>query len=118
MADFNLAIQKPAGAAGAALSYRTAAQVSEPITDSDTFLFPNSGREYVLIKKGAAAVDVTVVTGVVLDGLAVADRTVSVAANEDRLIGPFKPEIYNDTDGKVALQFSAAATISVAVLRF
>ena len=118
MADINLQIQRPAGADGVDLSYRTAAQVSEPITTSDTFRFPNSGHEYVLIKRGAASVDVTIQTGVVLDGLAVADRVVTVPANTDRLIGPFKPEIYNDSAGEVVLTFSAASAISVAVLRF
>ena len=97
--------------------YRTAAQVNDPISDSDRFLFPNSGRELVLVKKGAAAVNVTVETGATFDGLALAERTVAVAANTDRVLGPFKPGIYNDSDGKVALQFDAAAAISVAVIR-
>lgn len=117
MADIDMVIQKAAGARGLALAYRTDTQASDPISTTDRFLFPNSGREYVLIKKGTGTVDVTIDVPVTVDGLAVADRTVAVAANESRLLGPFDPSVYNNGDGKVALSFSAAGAISVAVLR-
>ena len=118
MADIDMTVQSPDGAAGVTLDYRTAAQGSDPISTTDRFLFRNTGRQYVLVKKGAGSVDVTIETAATVDGLAIADRTVAVSANTDELIGPFKPDVYNDSDGKVALQFSAASAISVAVLQF
>ena len=107
MADFDLTVQAPEGAGGRTVTYKSGAQAQDPITDSDRFLFGNAGREYVLVKKGAGAVDVTVETPLTVDGLAVADRTVAVAANSDALLGPFEPRIYNNEEGKVALRFSS-----------
>ena len=117
MADFDLTLQEKGGAAGVVLAFKTSASANEPLTITDRFLFPNSGREYVLIKKGAGAVDVTIPTPRIVDGLAVADRTVTVAGNSEVVLGPFDRAVYNDTDGKVAMEFDSITTLSVALLR-
>lgn len=52
---------------------------------------------------------VTVETPGVVDGLAVADLTVSVAATTTRLIGPFPPGVYNQGDGTVNINIDGSA---------
>ncbi len=52
--------------------------------------------EYLVLKNGVGVKVITIETPRTVDELAVADRAMTVVANEDRLIRPFKPEIYND----------------------
>ena len=117
MADVALATQTPGGAGGVAVTYKTSGSAKDPLTTTDAFKFPNSGKEFVLVKKGVGALTMTVATPRTVDGLAVADRDVTVPANTDRLIGPFDPAVYNDSDGEVSLTFDSVATLSVAVIR-
>lgn len=51
------------------------------------------------------------------DGLAVTDRTVSVSAGTSKLIGPFKKDVYDQSDGSVYLDWSTQASITFAVIR-
>ena len=51
-----------------------------------------------------------------VDGLAVADKAVSVPSGEEWAIGPFPPGIYNDVNSKVQLTYdgvTGAPTIAV-----
>jgi hypothetical protein len=52
-----------------------------------------------------------------VDGLAIAERTVVVTAGESRKIGPFPPNIYNQSDGMVYLDYSAVTDVTVALMR-
>lgn len=80
--------------------------------------FPNTGRETMHVKNASAgAVTLTIPTPLTIDGLAVADRTVSVPAGGDRFIGPFPGEYYNQSDGHVYVEFSAVASVSVAAIK-
>jgi hypothetical protein len=76
---------------------RTAAGASPLLNVTDTFNFNNTGKEFLhFMKSGAGACTVTIVTPGTVDGLAVADRTVTVAATTgDVMIGPFPPGYYN-----------------------
>lgn len=79
--------------------------------------FANTGREFVRIDNGGgSAVTVTVTTPQTVDGLAVADRTVSVPAGETRLVGPFPTANYNDASGRVQLAYSGVTSVTVAAL--
>lgn len=83
--------------------------------DPDEFL--NSGQILIHVKNGATDVTVTIVSQVTVDNLAVADLTVLVPANEDRMIGPFPTDWYNDSNGKVQLQYTNVVNVTIAVMK-
>lgn len=81
--------------------------------------FINTGREFVHVKNiNPAQRTLTVLTPATLDGLAVAELLATIPADDgDKMIGPFPPQIYNQVDGKVYLDWSASADLSVAIVR-
>ena len=44
-------------------------------------------------------ITVTILSGYVRAGLKLADRVVTVGAGEEKFIGPFDPDVYNQSDG-------------------
>lgn len=82
----------------------------------DSFL--NTGREVaVLVNASGSPITLTLVTQDTVDGRAVADRTVSLAAGATVAVGPFPPGIYNDTGGYVQMTYSGVTTLTVTVLQ-
>ncbi|MEK7178551.1 MAG: hypothetical protein AAB721_02775 [Patescibacteria group bacterium] len=83
-------------------------------------VFPNTGKEVVVIKNGGAgAITLTVVTPATIDGLAVADLTATIGVGETRAVGPFPPGVYSTggvAGGNVSLTYSGVTTVTVAVL--
>jgi hypothetical protein len=64
---------------------------------------------------------VTILSGYVRAGLKLADRIVEVCAGEEKFIGPFDPDIYNQTDGgkgHIYIDYSAVEGVTVAALLF
>lgn len=100
---------------------RTAAGSSPLLNITDTFQFNNTGREFLhFMKSGAGACTVTIVTPTTVDGLAVADRTVTVAATTgDVMIGPFPPGMYNTAGSSTFAGFtmSEVTGLTVAIVR-
>jgi hypothetical protein len=86
---------------------------------TNTYTFPNDGRVIVQMQKaGAGACTVTITTPNTVDGFAIPDRTVVVAATTgDVFIGPFPVKDYNDAAGLVTLTFSEITGLTIAVLR-
>jgi hypothetical protein len=85
---------------------------------ADGAKFANDGRMFVdVLNEDASPINVTVQTPVIVDGLAVADLVVAVPAGESRKIGPFPPNIYNQSDGMVYVDYSAVTDVTVALLR-
>lgn len=78
--------------------------------------FTNDGRTVLYVKNGATSCDVTFETAKTVDGLAVADLTVTVGANKEFCIGPFPPNIYNDSDGKVQVTYDDESNVTVCAL--
>lgn len=79
--------------------------------------FANTGQELLLVNNGSGApITVTIVTQQSVDGLAVADKTVAVAAGELWVVGPFPTPIYNDGDNLVQLTYSTETDLTVGVL--
>ena len=79
--------------------------------------FQNDGRMFLLVKNGAGApINVTITTPTTVDGLAVTDLVVVVTNGEQRMIGPFPPNLYN-TSGYVYVDYSSGTTITAAVVR-
>lgn len=102
MATVTLTVQD-AVRGGTTLAY-TGNGASPALNTSDTFVFANTGREAVIFQKtGANACTVTFDTPGTVDGLAVAQRTGTVAAGSGDAIatttvvmfGPFPPNTYN-----------------------
>lgn len=72
------------------------ASYSAVLTAGNTFTNDGS-RTFIHVVNGSTAMVVTIVTSQTSDGLAVADRTVSVGANEEHFIGPFPVNVYGST---------------------
>ncbi len=81
--------------------------------------FGNNGSQMLYVNNASVgSVNVTLATSQTVDGQAVADRVVAVAAGAAKMIGPFKPSQYNDVDGFVQVTYSAVTTVTVAVYKF
>ena len=115
MANVELSIQD-AARGGLVLAYTTSTTVP-PLTASDRFQIPNNGNVQIMVKNGATATIVTVESPSTVDGLAVADRTVTVAANTDAVLGPYPPSVYNDSDGNLNISFDDVAHVSIVAIR-
>jgi len=82
----------------------------------DAFL--NTGAEILVIKNGSvSSINVTLVTQATVDGNAVADPVVAVAAGVTKAIGPFPRYIFGDANGLVQVTYSAVTSLTVKVLR-
>lgn len=67
--------------------------------DSNNHSFDNTGENVLLhVKNGATDVIVTISTPNSIDGLALAERTVTVSGSTERMIGPFPNAIYGTID--------------------
>jgi hypothetical protein len=119
MATIQLNVQQ-VSRGGLAAAY-TAAGASPLLNIVDTFQFQNSGREFLHFKKsGAGACTVTITTPESVDGLAVAERTVSIPAlTGDVMVGPFPPAHYNlpGTSTFAGFTVSEVTGLSVAIVR-
>lgn len=74
----------------------------------------------LLVRNGSgSALTVTLITGGTVDGLAIADATVTVPAGADMAIGPFGavyPQPSGVDVGQVYVEYSSATTITRAVV--
>lgn len=100
------------GRTGLAPSY-----VSADGANQNAFL--NDGRTFLHVKNGGgSSITVTIDTPITVDGvLAVGNLAVGVTNGQERIIGPFPPNIYNQTDGKVYVDWSAVTSVTVAAFR-
>lgn len=73
----------------------------------------------VLVVKNAdsASHTVTIVTPVTVNGLAIADRAVPVAAGKTELIPVDRAEYRDPTTGRASITYDAVTSVSVAVIR-
>jgi hypothetical protein len=81
--------------------------------------FSNTGRELLLVKNGSAST-VTLTLDMKQDGYGRdGSKVVTVAAGATKVIGTFWPELYNqgDKNKKVFVDFSAATSVTVAVVQ-
>ena len=78
----------------------------------------NSGDDYVVIFNGGGApVTVTLDIQKTVDGTAVTDPTVVVAAGARTMIGPFPPGIYNNpANGRAKVTYSGVTSLTTKVL--
>lgn len=80
--------------------------------------FVNTGKEFLLIKNGSGgSITVTFVTQIQVDGQAVGDLAVAIAAGVTKLIGPFPKGYYNDGTDEVQVTYSGVTSLTVLPLR-
>lgn len=126
MGTITLAVQDIARS-GLTTTY-TASGASPLLNVADTFTFQNSGKEYLIFQKTAAtACTVTIDTPGTVDGLAIAQRTVTVVAGSGDAIGttslvicgPFPPVHYNTPGSNLFAGFtlSEIGGLSVRIVR-
>jgi hypothetical protein len=93
----------------------TASGSSPLLNVTDTFIYQNTGREFLIFQKtGATACVVTIDTPGQVDGLAIAQRTVTVPAGTGDAIattslviaGPFHPAWYNTVGSSMLSGFT------------
>lgn len=81
--------------------------------------FANDGARQLIVRhtNGAgSSVTLTVTTPATTDGLAVADRAIVIAPGETHVLGPWPKSVYDDSNGDVALSWSATTDIDMAVI--
>lgn len=99
--------------AGAALAL---AAVDAAASPNGMFYKQATGAERIVIKNADSNPHtLTVDIPVTVDGQAVTDRTVAVAAGATVIAGPFGPE-YRQPNGNVHLNFDSATSMTVGVL--
>lgn len=99
-------------AAGLAANYATASAGGDKVQlgASNIFLHVKNG--------GASSITVTITTQAnTYKGLTVPDRTVTVAASADKMIGPIDPALHADINQQASIGYSAATSVTVAALR-
>ena len=83
----------------------------------DQYQFLNNERVMILIRNGTVADTVTFVTTAEIDGIALPDRDIAIAASAELFIGPFPSDVYNNSDRRVELIFTGGTTIEMAAIR-
>lgn len=77
----------------------------------------NDGKRFVHIKNGnAGTVTVTIPTPGTYKGKAIADDTITLTTGTEKFIGPWDPEIYNDSSGNVSITCSPTSSVTIACL--
>lgn len=83
----------------------------------DEFANPDGNRMYVLINASGGAIVATFVTQATTDGLAVADRPVTIPAGESRWVSDLDPNIYNDSSGNVQVTYDGVTSLTVGLFK-
>lgn len=81
--------------------------------------FVADARTLLHVKNGSASsITVTITPVASFDGIALSSVTVTVPASDERMAGPFAPEVFKDpSTGLVSVAYSAVATVTVAAIR-
>lgn len=80
--------------------------------------FANDGMCFLYVKNaGGSPINVTVDTPGSVDGLAISNLVVAVPNAGERMIGPFPPGIYNQSDGNVYVDWSSVTSVTAGVFR-
>lgn len=82
------------------------------VTDND-YYFHNNGKTLLHVANATGStVTVTIVTPNTVDGLAITDRTATLATAKQGVFGPFPPGIYNDSDALVHVTFDQTVDVT------
>lgn len=103
-----LTVQSLGGSTGATIT-TTAADVA-----GDEFANTNGRTVFEVNNGSGSSIDVTIVTQTTVEGLAVADRVVSVPAGTRTIIDSLARGTYNDSSDNVQVTYSAVTSVTVA----
>jgi hypothetical protein len=82
------------------------------VNTANDYYFKNNGRVKLFVKNTTGStVTITVETPNTVDGLAITDKTATLANNKEALLGPYPPSDYNDANQKVHVTFNQAVDI-------
>jgi len=97
---------------------RTGAEVTfNSVTNVGGFRFLNNGKTImVVVEKNTADCEVGITPVSTVDGLAATARVVDVKSGDTYVLGPWPPELYNDTNGYANFTIEADEAAAVAVL--
>lgn len=81
--------------------------------------FANDGSVFLHVKNtGAGACTVTIQTPGKVAGVDIAEVTLSVPATSgDKMIGPFDPTVFNQSDGTVNVDWSTGTGVTAAAIK-
>jgi hypothetical protein len=81
--------------------------------------FANNGEVLLIIKNDDVSTHYfTVTTPATYYGMAVADLYFTITASGEEIAGPFAPNLYNDSDGDVAIAVSSHTSTTAAAIRY
>ena len=106
MADVVLTVYDVSRSAGVNVTDQDSAA-----TSADTYYVPNNGDVRLIVTNAAGSNNFTVTTPGTVDGLAIADRVISLTASKVYVIGPFPTSVYNDGQGRLGFTVSANADV-------
>lgn len=79
--------------------------------------FVNTEKQFIHIKNGSGAdITLSIITPGTIDTCLITNRTVVIPAGEQRIIGLFPAQYYNDANGKVSLTYSDVTSLFIAIL--
>lgn len=79
--------------------------------------FVNSGRTFIHVKNGGGSpIDVTVDSQMPCSQGYDHNAVVAVPASGEKMIGPFRKDRFNDSDGKVQITYSAVTSVTIAAI--
>lgn len=79
--------------------------------------FDNDGKTFLHVVNGVTDVVVTLDIKKTVDGQDPTSPTVTCTANEERMIGPFPPSVYNDVDQHMNVTYDDDTNVTVAAIR-
>ena len=87
--------------------------------DANEMYFVNDGRTFLYVLNTGGASTLTFITPGTVDDQTIGDRAVVVAvhATQGMFIGPFPPNIYNQSDGTVHVDINDATTLTLEAFR-
>jgi len=97
---------------------RTGKVLAAAAANADGNFFHNDGHTFLYVKNAHTSSWVlTFDTPGSVDGLAVAQRTVTVVNATEVLIGPFPANVYNDANARVQVTYGGVTALTVEALR-
>jgi hypothetical protein len=96
---------------GAAVTYNAAAAGGDAIL--------NDGRQIMVVRNAHATNSRTVTfsTAGEVDGVAIDEVAITVAALTSQVIGAFAPRYFNDASGRLTWTYSSEADLTIAIFR-